>query len=156
MSAAPETDLFTQLAGTPTEDAAGLAFVQGLSEAARLHRAARALADEAWLLGEYVDEEEAPEEAALLAAQDTDAPPATAGARYTDGRLRIWLRPADGAFEAIQEAGPGGVALETPDGLVPLQREQPQPVPGFDALPDQLVVLDRRGRAVTLERTTTP
>ena len=152
MSTTRETDLFVHLTGVEAEDTEGFAFMSGLSEAGRLRRAAQALAEEAFLLGAFVDEAEAPEAAALLAAEDGAPAAAAAGARYGAGRLRVWLRPVEGGFEAIQEAGPGGVSLETLTGLVPLQRDRPQRVAGLDALPDQLAALDRRGQRVLLER----
>jgi len=152
MTKMDETDLFAHLAGIDSEDTEGLAFMSGLSKASRLHRAALALAEEAFLLGEHVDEQEAPAQAALLAAQDTSAVSSTVGARYGDGRLKVWLRPVATGFEAIQEAGPAGVAIEVASGRVPLQRDVPRAIPGLETLPDQLVVLDRRGRRVVLER----
>jgi hypothetical protein len=154
MSDVNETDLFAHLAGIDSEDAEGRAFMSGLSEASRLHRAALALAEEAFLLGEHVDEQEAPAQAALLAAQDSAHVSTTGDARYGDGRLLVWLRPIEGGFEAIQESGPPGVALQVASLRVPLQRDVPQAIPGLETLPDQLVALDRRGRRVVLERMT--
>ena len=89
MSASPETDLFDLLAEVETEDPEGMAFMAGLSQAGRLHRAAQALAEEAFLLGEHVDEEEAPEEVARLAAQDTTRTSTEVGARYTSQSTRL-------------------------------------------------------------------
>jgi hypothetical protein len=154
MSASHKTDLFERLADVQTDDADGWSFMTGLSEAGRLHRAAQALAEEAFVLGEYVDEQEAPEAIALMAAQDSPHTSTTQGARYISEskRLQVWLRPGAVGFDAIQEAGPGGVALETSTGLVPLKRDLPQPVPSLDELPQRIAAIDRRGRRVLLER----
>jgi len=131
------------LDGEGLEDEMGVDLLIALGSEARLRDAARALALEEHLLGVHVDEAELASETMRLAAQDRAHDEVVV---FADGGLRVRARVAEGGLEFVQVGGAPGATVVLGETWVPLQPELVARAEGFDEMPAQLVVLDRRGR----------
>ncbi len=131
------------------------ALLLALSAEAALRRAAAELAEAELHEGFWAEEDEAPEGAQRLAAEDEDdEEPLFVGKGY---RVRLRFK-VDGSARVIQEAGPGGLTLVAADSWLPLQpgvsTRLPQPL--ADAwsaeVPEALELLDASGKRLRLSR----
>lgn len=118
--------------------------VVAIRRAARHRRAARELADEELHDGGWAtvdDDEAAP---IRLAAESSRA-------IYRGGGWQVALDWREDRLVAEQTGGPGGISLVAGDAIIPLRPGAAAETTWTD-LPDQIVILDARGRQVVLER----
>jgi hypothetical protein len=119
--------------------------LDALVAAARRRRAARELAEEEFEAGTYADVDDEDEELVRLAA----GPEVPTSRSYRAGAVVVELVARGGLVVARQVSGAAGITLVVGEARVPLGAEEV----GYpaDAMPDQLLALDARGRWVRLD-----
>lgn len=141
-------ELYEGLIEGDGELAAEAPMLSALARHARLRRAARELATEELDEGWYVDEEEAPEEATRLAADDGEA---RAGS-YAGGPWKLLVTPSPAGLLVLQQEGPPGGTIEHAGAWAALTPGEGALLAGIDALPEKLLLLGPDGRRWTLTR----
>ncbi len=122
--------------------------VRAFAAAARIHRAAYALATDEMMEGVWVEEEAETIEQMRFAADDRSTTEAVyMGQGYS---VQIQWQPG-GVWMATQTAGPAGASLRFGSDWVVLTigKAAKVPVSGF---PDEILLVDLQGREITLQR----
>ena len=141
-------ELYEGLVDGEGELAGETPLLSALARHARLRRAARELADAELDEGWYVDEDEAPEEATRLAADDGEIRAAV----YAAGPWKLLVTPSPAGLLLLQQEGPEGGTVEHAGAWAALAPGEGALLAGVDTLPERLVLLGPDGRRWTLTR----
>ena len=144
-------ELYEDLVSNPASEIAQQhPLLAAIAREAQLHRSAQALADDEFVEGLWVDEDEIPVEQIRLAAEDHTL---AQSARYERGPHAVFLsRQETGHWIATHVKGPAGASLRFETEFVVLQPGQESPLPQVERLPEHLILVDENGREWRLER----
>ena len=144
-------ELYDQLVQDPdSEIAKQNPLLAALAREARLHRAAQELAEDEFMEGLWVDENELPMEQIRLAAEDDTL---ARSARYEAGPHAVFVYwDEDSEWLASHVSGPAGTSLRFGTVYVVLEPGKESVLPQVEALPSHLVLVDATGREWRLER----
>ncbi len=144
-------ELYENLVQDPESDIAQQnPLLAAIAREARLHRAAQALADDEFMEGLWVDEDEIPVEQIRLAAEDDTL---VQSARYERGPHAVFVVSDEADhWVATHVKGPAGASLRFGADYVVLEPGQDSELPAVKSLPDHLILVDENGREWRLER----
>ena len=144
-------ELYEDLVQNPASEIAQQnPLLAALAREAQLQRAAQALADDEFMEGLWVDEDEIPVEQIRLAAEDDTL---VQSARYERGPHAVFVsREETGRWIATHVKGPAGASLRFGEEFIVLQPGQESQLPQVERLPENLVLVDENGREWRLER----